>query len=155
MAFFGRGQNKIKHPYTYTEMYKAYIADKKEDSPYYISYRTFIDIQTEYYKFVTDYIINGGIYTLPFNMGIVSVVKYRPRKRTITNTPIDWENTVKYKKIIRHSNDHSNYFKFMVMWNRATCRVVNKTLYRFIPVRSFKRTLAVKIKSGEYDFFEL
>lgn len=88
-------------------------------------------------------------------MGTVAIVKYRPRKVGTANAPVDWENTVKYGKLIRHINDHSNYFKFIFNWNRATCRVTNKSLYRLVAVRALKRTLAAKIKAGEHDYFEL
>lgn len=155
MAFFSRGKNKIQDPYVTKDFYKEYIKDKDKDSIYDVDYKTYVYIVETYYKALVEYVLNGGVYKLPFKMGNLLIVKYRPRKRTATNTPIDWFNTVKYGKLIRHTNDHSNYFKFLINWDKKSCRVINKTLYRFVPTRDFKRTLATKIKAGETDYFEL
>ena len=155
MAFFSRGKYKIPNPYVTKDFYKAYINSVEANTPYVVDYKTYVYIVETYYKELVKYILGGGVYKLPYKMGDLLIVKYRPRKRTATNTPIDWFNTVKYGKLIRHTNDHSNYFKFLINWNKAACRVANKTLYRFVPTRDFKRTLAAKIKQGDTDYFEL
>ena len=155
MAFFSRGKNKVQEPYTIKDTYMEYIKDKEEGSPYYISYNDYVKIVTSYYKQIYKYVLDGGVYNMAYKLGYIVIIKNRPRKRKASNTGIDWANTVKYKKIIRFTNDHSNYFKFIIGWNKSNCRTVNKTLYRFVPTRDFKRTLASKIKTGEYDYLEL
>lgn len=152
-AYFSRGPNKVKNPYVIKDYYKEYIKDK--EGSYNVDFKTYTYIIEKYYKAIAEYLLEGGVYNMPYKLGFLYVVKTRPRKRTSKNTPIDWAATVKYGKVIRFTNDHSNYFKFLLSWNKTECRVMNKTLYRFIPTRDFKRTLAAKIKAGKQDYFEL
>jgi len=153
--FYSRGKNKIKSPYTLQDMYKEYIKDKEIGSPYHIPYKDFVHICTEFYKGVSKHILDGGIYFLPYRLGNISVVKKKPVKMTRYSLSPDWANTQKYGKLIPHTNDHSDYYKFRFHWSKTDCYVKNKGKYRMVFTRENKRTLAKIVKSGDYEYFEL
>jgi hypothetical protein len=153
--FYSRGKNKVRNPYTLQDMYKEYIKDKEEGSPYHIEYKSFVLICTEFYKGISKHILNGGIYFMPHRLGNISVIKKRPKKMTKFSLSPDWSNTQKFGKLIPHTNDHSDYYKFRFHWSKTDCYVSNKGKYRMVFTRENKRELAKKIKSGDYEYFEL
>lgn len=154
MAFFGRGKNKIQSPYVMKDFYEAYKKEVDEGSPYDIDYSTFRDLVEAFYKEIADYILEGGLYILPYNLGEVSVTGKRPKKLDKESLPIDWEETIKHGKQIRHLNEHSNYYKFRFRWSKKYRHFKNKTQYRLVFTRDNKRKLAKKIKSGDYNYFD-
>ena len=90
MGFFGRGKNRAKNPYTFKDMYKEYIKDKEEGSPYRVDYNTFVELCSEFYKGISEHILNGGIYFMPYRMGNISCLLYTspsPRDRTRSRMP--------------------------------------------------------------------
>jgi len=153
--FYSRGKNKVQNPYTLKDMYKEYIKDKEENSPYNVSYKVFVDICTEFYKEISDHVLKGGIYFMPYRMGNISVTKRKPAKMTKFALSPDWENTQKYGKLIPHTNDHTDYYKFRFHWSKNDCYVKNKGKYRMVFTRKNKRELAKTIRTGDYEYFEL
>ena len=153
--YYSRGKNKIQNPYTLKDMYEEYIKDKEEFSPYRIDYNTFVYICTEFYKGISKHILDGGIYFMPYRLGNVSVIRKRPAKMTKFALSPDWANTQKFGKLIPHTNDHSDYYKFRFHWSKTDCYVKNKGKYRMVFTRANKRELAKRIKSGDYEYFEL
>lgn len=155
MAFFSRGPNRIQKPYVLKDMYKEYIKDKEEGSPYDIPYKLFVEICTDFYKGVMDYIFDGGLYILPYRMGNLSIVRVTPKTLDKRTLPIDWQKTVELGKQVFQLNDHSNYDKFRFHWSKKDCYVKNKSGYRLEFTRANKRRLAQIIKSGEYEYFSM
>ena len=153
--FYGRGKNKAINPYTFADMYKEYIKDKEEGSPYHISYSDFVYICSEYYKAISAHILKGGIHFLPYRMGNVSVVKKRPKKLDKYSLSPDWAMTQKLGKLVLHTNDHTDYYKYRFHWSKTDCYVKNKGKYRLVFTRDNKRQLAKNVKSREYEYFEL
>jgi len=151
--FFGRGKNKIQHPYTLKDMYNEYIVDK--EGPYAVSYSDFVDICNEFYKGVSEYVLQGGLYKLPYNLGSLSVIKIKYNKDGSIPTSINWVETAKLGKRVIETNDHSNYSKFRFRWDKTTSHLVNITKYQIIFTRANKRKLAAIIKSGEYEYFDV
>jgi len=155
MGFFGRGKNRAKNPYTFKDMYKEYIKDKEEGSPYRVDYNTFVELCSEFYKGISEHILNGGIYFMPYRMGNISVIKKKPKKMDKFSLSPDWKTTLEYGKLVLHVNDHTNYYKHRFHWSKTDCYVKNKSRYRLVFTRQNKRELAKKIKSGNYEYFEL
>ena len=152
--FFGRGKNKIQNPYTLPDMYKEYIKDK--EGPYALSYKEFVDISNSFYKGIADYILGGGIYKMPYRLGEISVVKFKPTLGYQGASTINWVKTNETGKAVIETNDHSNYNKFRFYWSRKNnSKVKNVKRYGLQFTRALKRRLAAIIKSGEYNFFEL
>lgn len=155
MAFFSRGPNKIQKPYVLKDMYKEYLKDKEEGSPYIISYNMFVKLCTEYYKEIMDHVFNSGMFFMPYRMGNLSIIKKLPKRMDEKTLPTDWQKTVELGKRVYQLNDHSNYYKFRFHWAKKNCYVSNKSGYRLVFTRENKRRLAQIIKSGEDNYFEL
>ena len=153
--YHGRGKNRIQKPYVLKDIYKEYIQGVEEGSPYDIPYNLFVKLYEEFYKEVMDYIFEGGLYTFPHRMGDLSILGKRPKELNKKTMSINWEATNKLGKIVRHTNDHSNYMKYVFHWSKKLCYVKNKSQYRLVLTRDNKRRLASVIKSGEYNFFTL
>ena len=150
--YFGRGKNKIQDPYTFPDMYKEYIKDK--EGPYAVSYTDFVDICSEFYKGISEYILDGGLYRMPYKLGTLAVVKKVNIKFSTKASPINWVETVKLGRRVFETNDHSNHYRFGFKWAKTNF-VSNITKYQLIFTRANKRKLASIIKEGDYnDFFE-
>ena len=153
--FYSRGLNKVQDCYVLKDMYKEYIKDKEEGSPYDISYSMYVELCTEFYKGVAEYIKEGGLYIMPYRMGNISVVKIRPKKLDFTSMSLDWKATSELGKQVFHTNDHTNYCKFRFHWTKKDAYFSNKGKYRMVFSRANKRDLARIIKTGNTTYFEL
>jgi len=153
--YFSRGKNKVQKPYTYKDIYKEYIKDKKKDSPYYVEYSCFVNLCNYFYKKVVHNLLyENKPFVIPFSLGTLSVRKSKPKLSNINTLTIDFKNTVKYDKKIYHLNEHSRGYKYAFSWKKIDNRFKNKYFYRLIMTRDNKRELASLIKSGKYDYFE-
>lgn len=153
--FHSRGPNKIKNPYTLKHMYKEYIADKEEGTPYYVDYSTFVNIITDYYKSLSEYILDGGMYQLPYRLGELSVIGKRPKTLSKKTLKPDWGEFNKTGTYALHFNDHTDYKKYMFRWSKIKGYVKNMKSYRLVMTRDNKRELARRLKEGGYDYFEI
>jgi hypothetical protein len=153
--FHGRGPNKAVNPYVLRDMYESYIQDKEKESPYHIPYSLYVELCTEFYKGIAEYIKNGGLYIMPYRMGDISVVKIRPKKLDLTSMSLDWKATSELGKQVFHTNDHTNYHKFRFHWKKKDAYFSNKGKYRLVFTRDNKRDLARLIKTGDVTYFEL
>lgn len=152
--FFGRGKNKIQEPYVGVDFYESYKEEVEEGSPYDVDYETFRYIYEEFYKGVTEHLFKGGLYTLPYKMGELSIKGKRVKEINKYTAPIDWKATNELGKKVYHLNDHSNYYKYRFCWSKLNAHTKNKSNYRLVFTRSNKRKLAQIIKSGDYNFFD-
>jgi hypothetical protein len=101
-------------------------------------------------------------YKLPARMGTLSIKKkkrkvYFLEDGTMVNRmPIDWKSTLELwsedeeskeqKKLLRHTNEHTNgYIPFWYL-NVHTGNFTNKTVYKFKSTRTNKRALAQILK---------
>lgn len=111
---------------------------------------------------IRDKVISGGSVVLPYNMGILELVKYKAKLQIInnkieTNLPIDWNNTLKYwnqdkdafknKKLIRIDNKEI----FKIRYSKRLCKYKNKNYFNFYPNRQMKIKLKDKIINKETD----
>lgn len=151
-----RGKNKYQNPYTIKDIYKSYKNKHKDLSVYLVDYNTFKTVLTEYYKGITDVILDKGLpFKLPCNLGTLQIIKKKMFfSGRLLPTVIDWVNTVKYNKVIHYDNEHSDGYKYLFKWNRTGTRIRNITKYKFQATRDNKRALAYKIKNKIRDYFE-
>jgi hypothetical protein len=151
-AFFSRGKNNIQLPYTFKDMYSDYISDIDKESPYYVTYKEYVDICSLFYKAISKAIIEEGIkFKLPFALGEVYVIKTKTKCNN--KMPIDWVLTVKEGKRIYNFNEHTAGFGYKFFWTKPY-KVVNKFTYRLVFTRLNKRSLAKAIKQQKKDYFE-
>lgn len=154
--FFSRGSNKIQNPYTLKDMYAKYKENIDEGSPYDIPYSVYVGITTDFIKAMIQRLYDGLKIKLPFRLGSLQIVKKKMYFSTQINKKlgIDWAATNKYGKLIHHTNEHSDKYKYLYFWDRRGSSVKGIASYRFIPCRTLKRTLAKLIKEDKRDYFE-
>lgn len=150
--FFGRGKNKKQNPYTFTDMYKDYISDKKEGDIYHVDYNTYRELCEEYYKEITDRLLSGKFIKVGNSIGIFHV--YKTMKKATDRLCIDWKSTNYYHKRIYHTNEHSRKYSYKLYWDKTLCHLPHIRLYSFTFCRAAKRKLAKFIKEQKYDYFE-
>ena len=151
--FFSRGFNKTQNPYTFVDIYKEYIKDIKEESLYYVTYNEFVEINSDFYKQIIDYIIDkSGTFKLPYGLGKINVLKEKIDLSKKLN--VDWFLTQKYGETIYHLNEHSSGYKYTFHWSKRRSTLKNKYFYKLIFTRANKRRLAKTIKSKKRDYFE-
>lgn len=155
--YFGRTQNRIQNPYNLSDMYESYAESHSGNPLYLVEKQRFYDLCSEYYKAVVDKIIyEDKVFKMPFSVGEINIQKYKPELEDVKKRTsfIDWKNTAKVGKIVYHLNEHSNGFKFTIKWKKKKNVIRYVEIYKFVPTRNFKRTLAKVIKNKESDFFE-
>lgn len=142
--------------YTGHNFYDSY-SEYVEDNPLYqVEYRVFRDIINDYFKYLRDELIeNGKEVKLPCRMGTIQIVKHKPKEYTGKSLRIDYAESKKAGKIIYHLNEHSNFYKYRVYWNKQNMITPNKTKYQLVMTRDNKRHLAQIIKNHIRDYREL
>lgn len=155
MAFYGRGKNKIKDPYTLVDIYESYKEYVKDNPVYNTDYRDFRIICSLFNKRIIEHILyKSETFKMFGGIGELSVLKLIPSKSKTKRLSVDFKKTSEYGKTIFHTNDHSDGYKYMFHWNKSKTIFRNKYLYNFIPTRANKRTLAKIIKNKECDYFD-
>ena len=136
------------------DMYKYYIKDKKPGSPLYVDYKTYAYILKETNKKIAQLVL-GGIYHvfLPCNMGKLKVVKKR-LDFAKGKLPVDWKSSKEHGRLIYHTNDHTDGYRYKWFWERHTSIAVNKSFFRFVATRTNNRELAKRLNNKEFDCFE-
>jgi hypothetical protein len=140
-------------------MYDSYIKNIEVGSPYYVDYKTFINLTTGYFKGIVDYILNTSLpFKLPYRMGYFQIVKkkiyFKYQHKNFIGS-IDWPASVKAGIQVFYTNDHTDGYKYLFMWSIEGSRIENITRYRFIPCRAVKRRLAYYIKNKIKDYLEI
>ena len=116
----------------------------------------FRDIINDYFKYLRDELIeNGKEVKLPCRMGTIQIVKHKPKEYTGKSLRIDYAESKKAGKVIYHLNEHSNFYKYRIYWNKQNMITPNKTKYQLVMTRDNKRHLAQIIKNHIRDYREL
>jgi hypothetical protein len=142
--------------YTVADYYLSYC-DYVADNPLYqVSYTTFREIVTDYFRYLRDEIIeNGKEVKLPCRLGTLSIVKHRPKEYTGKSLRIDYGESKKLGKMVFHLNEHSNMYKYRFLWRKDNILTKHKTYYQLVMTRANKRHLAQIIKNHVRDYIEL
>lgn len=150
-----RGKNKIQHPYTMKDIYLDYISTINKRTPYYVSFLDFCELSKMYCtRIINKIVLESKSFKIPFRLGRLFVSKKKPKILSDSTLSVDWLETRKAGKIIRHINDHSNGYKYRFTWSKKTAFVINQTYYRLVLSRDNKRFLARTIKTGDVDYIE-
>ena len=112
---------------------------------------TFRDICSEFNMMIIDYILDGGKFNMGNGLSALSILRI---ERNNSKPAIDWGESNKYKKELLEQNitlyDSSidkgqkwyiyytdgEYCRYY--WNKSSCKVPNKSVYKFIPTRGLK-----------------
>ena len=155
-----------------------------KDSIYDVRMGLFSEIQGEFNEHWMQKLIveKGLVFRLPFGLGRVLCKKYKPKlkldengKVETKNLPVDWKKSkdrwaemwpgltlkemkpIPNKPLIYCLNEHSGGYRYVIFWEKTSCRVLNNRVYNFVPNRKNHRHLAKAIKDPEIivDYYDL
>lgn len=81
-------------------------------------------------------------FKMPFGLGYIRIVKYRPKNYNKHSLSIDFKSTREEGKIIYHLNQHSQGYKYRLYWSKIPQTLPDRYKYMCILLRSNKRQLA-------------
>lgn len=151
--YFKRGPNKVQNPDNLSDMYDKYVEEMDKVGEYCTDNIVFVRVISKFYKEAVKQILLGKTLQFPFGEGRILIEKKKPNKYK-GNRYVDWEKTMQLGKRVYHLNEHSGGYNYFIRW-RSSKKVTNQKLYKFIPVRDFKRALAKLIKDKKMDYFEV
>lgn len=141
------------------ESYKLYKTTVENP----VDIKTYLGLAAEYNQFLIDKVLEGKEVTLPSRMGTLSIlgkkqqIKY-DKEGKITGLAPDWVETKKLwerdpvaketKKLLYHTNDHTDNVRYKYLWSKKNVLVENKTLYSLRLTRTNKRAVHDKIVEG-------
>ena len=106
---------KSKQSYTILDMYTTYQNESVE-----VPYSRFKRILDEFNKTILDSILEGSeSFKMPFGLGFVCIVKYRPKTYTGKSLSKDYKSSKEEGKTIYHLNEHSNGYKYRLYWSKV------------------------------------
>ena len=163
----------IKSDVAHSDIFQLYKKMRSSNNKESVSNKEFTKIVVEFNKRVIDKIYKGLVFKVPFNLGIIGIIKSKtviefdedgeinPIKSTLST---DWGTTLKlwrerpelmHKKYIYCENLHTEGVRYKIMWKRAFMHNRASRVYKFIPVRWFKRGLAKFIKNNKHvEYYE-
>ncbi len=104
------------------------------------------EILNDYIELSKTNILNGRILDTPIGKIFIQKMKmpvgYLQSKGKLK---LDFHTSMKLKKKVFHTNDHTSNFRMQIVWKRP--HLFKKNYYSFLPVRGFKRALPALIKS--------
>ena len=110
---------------------------------------TFLKIHEIYSKVLMDYIVNGGIYELPYKLGKLYIQKRKTFFKNKYTIPRAFNRSI--KKYIKVFNEHSSGFRGRFIWNKKHCNIKNYKYYSFIPYMCLKKACSrMMYKEGGY-----
>ena len=141
--------------YTISAFYNSYLDDIEQDTIYDISYSLYRKIITDYFQYLRDELIERGkCVRLPYRMGSVQIIKNKPKYYDKRSLRIDYQSTKQYNKLIFFTNEHSDFYKYRMYYNKQDMLVPNKTKYQLVLTRANKRRLATILKNKITDYEE-
>lgn len=142
--------------YTIPSFYNSYLDDIEKDTVYDIPYSTYRQIVTKYFQYLRDELLEKSkCVKLPYRMGTIQIIKSKPKHMDKRSLRIDYQATKQYNKLILLTNEHSDYFKYRIHWDKTNMLVPNKAKYQLVMTRANKRNLAQIIKNKIHDYQEL
>ena len=140
-----------KHSVTIRDMYKQYVQENGSD----VSYERFKRILDGFNKVVKDSLLEGSEgFKMPFGLGYVQVVKYKPKSYTKKSLSVDYKATRELGKTIYHLNEHSDGYKFRLFWSKLPQTFPDRYRYQLSFVRDNKRKLAQLIFNN-HDYINI
>jgi hypothetical protein len=109
-----------------------------------------------------DQLLDGKDVSFPNRMGRLEIRKFKAKVeckegKVVTTLPVDWKRTIdlwweddesrESKTLVRFEGLE----RFAIYYNKKYANFVNKSFYRFIPIRALKRELKEKIINEGFD----
>lgn len=146
--------------------YSYRIYKKKVQNP--VDLKTYITLCNNYNKFLMSKVFEGFEVTLPSRLGTFQIIGNKKKIRFDENgkpmLPPDWvktkalwekcEECKKEKKIVYHTNDHTNGVVYKLHWSKKRVLIKNKSLFSFRLTRDNKRNIHRMIIEGKEYFIK-
>lgn len=142
--------------YTIPSFYLDYKQGIEADSVYDVDYPKYRAIVTDYFKYLRDRLIEESRRVrLPYRMGIVQIIKHRPKHWDSRSLRIDYKASKDLGKVVYLDNMHSDFYKMRLYWSKLDMIARNQSKYQIVLTRANKRRLAQCIKQKLHDYEEL
>lgn len=130
---------RSKKSATIIDMYKQYKKDYGDD----VDYKQFKDILDKFNEQILNCLLqSSGGFKMPFGLGYVQIVKYKPKSMTPKSLSVDFKSSAEYGKTIYHLNEHSDGYKYRLYWSKVPQTFPDRYKYQLSLVRQNKRQLA-------------
>ena len=93
-------------------------------------------------------------FKMPYGLGLIQIVKYRPKSFTDRSLSVDYRASKEYDKRIYHLNEHSDGYKFRLYWSKIPRTFPDRYKYQLSLVRQNKRRLAQLI-FNKHDYINI
>lgn len=143
---------KFKVDHYLQSLYKTY--DRITPESLKVDKVTYHNILSDFNMEIRDAMIyQNYTWKLPFMLGRMRIVKHKMNfGRKI---PMDYAQSSKEGYKIYHLNEERQNCLYRIRWEKSDIRIPNRSMYYFVPCRTFKRTLAKVLKTRpDIDFFE-
>lgn len=141
------------------ESYRLY--KQLTDNP--VDIKTYLILTADYNKYLISKVLEGKEVTLPSRMGTLSILGKEQKIKfdeegKIKGLAPDWVKTKKLweeneeakvnKKLVYHTNSHTDNVRYKFLWSKKNVLVENKTLYSLRLTRTNKRAVHKEIING-------
>ena len=133
------------------ESYKQYRKDYKEP-PYQISSVLYRKILKELMIEIKNSLLLGKEIKLPLGLGKIYISRNRA-SGSKKNSVIDWQKSKIVGKKITFHNLHSNDYVMRLKWDKYKSVVKNRTYYKLLTLRPFKRQMAEYMKNNNTSIY--
>ena len=138
---------KNKKAYTFYDMYR--------EIPVLAPYSLYKRILDEMCQIIQEIVLERSEgFKMPYGLGLIQVVKYRPKSLTPKSLSVDYKASKEYDKKIYHLNEHSDGYKFRLYWSKLPQTFPDRYRYQLGFVRQNKRKLAQLI-FNKHDYINI
>lgn len=129
---------KNKKSYTIRDIYTQY--HKTHENAVYLRFKRILN---EVNKLIIETILDRSMpFKMPSGLGLVCIVKYRPKTYTDKSLSVDYKASKEEGKRIYHLNEHSDGYKYRLYWSKQPYTFADRYKYQLILTRANKRYLA-------------
>lgn len=136
------------------ENYKLFCEKNKTID---ITFEQYKEIIYTYNNLIADYLIDTGLSVkLPFGLGPLKIVKYKPKGTKIAESgkefprlSIDWKRTKEEGKYIYHLNSNTDGYKYYFQWLFASSRIKYNVVWKLEMARIHSRKLVSFLKDSK------
>lgn len=167
------GNWKYKIDYGIADIYKFYKSEQNKNNKEVVDEKIFKKVIKTFNKLVTELIVEESYeFRMPKRLGYIRIRKHKTRIIIDANGKLktghlhpDWKATKelwstneaakKIKKIVYHTNKHTQGYYCKWYWDKRTCNIKNNTAYSLVMSRTNKRRIAQAINNNEnIDYYE-
>lgn len=108
-----------------------YEDEKIKQGKSYVPLHVYTNIVVLFFMFAFRRIMEKSeSFYLPHNLGFICLKAYKDNLSE-PDKSINWDATIRFKKLMGHINDHSYRWSYGVKWNTDNCKFYNKRFYSF------------------------